>query len=670
MMTFYKNIDFKIKFNNNVQKSIISFDTECSTVFSSDNVNWFAFDKNKENGFYNDVVKCSFMYIFAFCIDDVCIYGRTGDDLVDCLQRISDAAKGKETIIYVHNLNYDFQTIRSFIKIDDVFAKDKRNILYCKSKKYNIIFKCSYNLSGMKLADIPEIYHTETKKLVGDLDYNVIRTYKTEMTDKEMAYVENDVRIVYEYIKKEVELAGSLKKIALTKTGKVRKLFKQKLKEVYGNFYFKDWTSYINSMNDTNIETFMALNEASAGGYVHANMNHINEIIYGNSYDKRSFYPSIMISEKFPSSLFEKTEDLDFNFNDYCYLYHLHFYNVKSKCEMTMLSSSQCEWCDFDTKLDNGRILSSSFIDVYMTDIDFFNFLRCYDCDDNYEIVEMWKSKKDYLPKILIEFIIDCYKKKDFWKKERAKYEEKSKEWKICDINLSIAKRNLNSIFGMTMTKTIKKVEDVWEDGDFKTIENDVNEFQNKLFMQDGKSYFSFAWGVWVMSYARKIIFDAIIENDSKTAYSDTDCIKSIGDLDLKKFDDIYDEKLNEMANHYNIDVSDIIGIGHFVNETKNGMKFKTLGQKKYICEIDGIMKCVASGVAPDSIKQEIGHDFNKFQDDMVFGYDAGCVNVVYNDNQNDIIINGETIKQKYGVCIYPCKFKMKKSIIQNLEVL
>ena len=70
-MTFYKNIDFKIKFNNNVQKSIISFDTECSTVFSSDNVNWFAFDKNKENGFYNDVVKCSFMYIFAFCIDDV-----------------------------------------------------------------------------------------------------------------------------------------------------------------------------------------------------------------------------------------------------------------------------------------------------------------------------------------------------------------------------------------------------------------------------------------------------------------------------------------------------------------------------------------------------------------------------------------------------------------------
>ena len=75
-------------------------------------------------------------------------------------------------------------------------------------------------------------------------------------------------------------------------------------------------------MNDTNIETFMALNEASAGGYVHSNMNHINEIIYGNSYDKRSFYPSIMISEKFPSSLFEKTEDLDFDFNDYCYLYH------------------------------------------------------------------------------------------------------------------------------------------------------------------------------------------------------------------------------------------------------------------------------------------------------------------------------------------------------------
>lgn len=661
----------KIKFNNTVQKSVISFDTECSTVFSENGRDWFGFDEKKPDGYHNNCEKQSFMYAFAFCIDGETFYGRTPEDLISCFYSISVASKKKNVVIYVHNLNYDFQVIRSFIQIDNVFARDRRTVLYAKSDKYNITFKCSYNLSGLKLSDIPAVYHTETQKLVGDLDYNAVRTYKTEMTEKELNYLENDVKIVYEYIEKKVREYGTIKKIPITKTGEVRYLFKQKLKKKYGKFYFLEWTDYINKIYDIDINVFLALNAASAGGYVHANKKHIAEIVEGHSYDKTSFYPSIMLTEKFPVSRFKNCDDdeNDYDFDNNCYLFHLRLYDIKCKNEMTLLSLSQCEYVDgLTVKTDNGRVLSCDYVEVYMTDIDFSNFLRCYDIS-GYKIAEQWKAKKDYLPEILINFILDCYREKQEATKERDKYDKNSEKWKIWDTKRTLAKVRLNSIFGMTMTKNTRRVEDVWKDGGFIQRENDIQTFSEKLCEQSWTSLFPFSWGVWVMSYARRILFDAVVDNDKNVVYCDTDSIKSIGVLDLSKYDDEYDRKLNEMSKHFNVKIEDIIGIGHFVDETKNGMKFKTLGAKKYVCEIDKKVKCVASGINAESVEKEIGNDLNKFRNEMVFGYDAGCVCVYYNDSQNNIVVNNEKISQKFGVCIYPTKFKMKESIIM-LEVM
>ena len=670
-MEHFSKVNIKIKFNNTVQKSVISFDTECSTVFSKDGGTWECFNKNMPDGYYNDMLKQSFMYIFAFCIDGMCFYGRTGGELKDCCEKIKEAAQGKNVVIYVHNLNYDFQVLRSFIKFDEVFARDKRTILYATCKEYNITFKCSYNLSGLKLADIPAIFHTETKKLVGDLDYNVLRTYKTKLTEQEMAYVENDVKIVYEYIVKEAQEAGTIKKIALTKTGKVRKAFKNKLKEVYGKFYYSIWTYYIKSIEYMDYRKYKILNEMSSGGYVHANMNYINKIVNGHSYDKKSFYPSIMLTEKFQSSEFKVVDDVDMtdiDCDNYCYMFDIQFYDIKSKCDMTMLSL--CDTImDVGSVLDNGRIISSEYINCWMNEIDLMNFIRCYDYS-SFNVKKVYRAEKNYLPKEMIEFIIECYIEKDRCSTERDKYEIGSKDWKYWDTKRTMAKVRLNSIFGMTMTKNVVFNSESWDNGwqDFFNHEKTNLEIQTELDNQN--SYFLFSWGVWVMSYARKILFDAIMENDGKIVYSDTDCVKSIGELDFTKFDAIYDEKLAKMAEIYDIDVSKVKGIGHFVDETPSGMKFKTLGQKKYVCEINGKVKCVAAGVAPASVSEAIGNDISKFDDELVFGYEAGCVCVCYNDEQADITIGGVEISQQYGVCIYPAKFKMKKSIINTLEVL
>ena len=75
-----------------------------------------------------------------------------------------------------------------------------------KLKDYNIEFKCSLMLSGVKLELLPVIYNLPVQKLVGDLDYNKIRHSKTELSEKELKYGEYDCLVVYHYIKKEIEI--------------------------------------------------------------------------------------------------------------------------------------------------------------------------------------------------------------------------------------------------------------------------------------------------------------------------------------------------------------------------------------------------------------------------------------------------------------------------------
>ena len=84
----------------------------------------------------------------------------------------------------------------------------------------------------------------------------------------------------------------------------------------------------IKSMDDISYRIYGILNEMSSGGYVHANMNYINKIVNGHSYDKKSFYPSIMLTEKFQASEFRVVDDIDMTDIDcekYCYMFDIQF---------------------------------------------------------------------------------------------------------------------------------------------------------------------------------------------------------------------------------------------------------------------------------------------------------------------------------------------------------
>ena len=91
-----------------------SFDTETTSFLSGDK-------------------KCSYCYIWQMCIDGMTVYGRTLDEFkifCETLARIYQLTDKIRLVVYVHNLEFDFQFIRKYFNWIDYFAREERKPLY------------------------------------------------------------------------------------------------------------------------------------------------------------------------------------------------------------------------------------------------------------------------------------------------------------------------------------------------------------------------------------------------------------------------------------------------------------------------------------------------------------------------------------------------------------
>ena len=153
-------------------------------------------------------------------------------------------------------------------------------------------------LSSYSLAKIGEMVNL--KKL--DSDYRTIFP-GDEITEEEWVYCERDNEIVAKYI---VEIMlpeyGTLHNIPYTKTGRVRKKFK----EFYDKYETNpDW----DLMPPENC--YEALNKAFNGGITISNPLFTNiELFNVHSYDITSSYPFAMISELFPRKIKKIENDI------------------------------------------------------------------------------------------------------------------------------------------------------------------------------------------------------------------------------------------------------------------------------------------------------------------------------------------------------------------------
>ena len=116
-----------------------------------------------------------------------------------------------------------------------------------------------------------------------------------------------------------------------------------------------------------------------------------------------------MLSEKYPSSRFTKInvktlEDLSSRF---CYIIKIKFWDIKSKYINDVLSLSKCT----DIKggvFDNGRIVSSDYIEITVTEVDLKIITDFYKYS-KYEIIECYYASKSYLPEKFYKFILKKY---------------------------------------------------------------------------------------------------------------------------------------------------------------------------------------------------------------------------------------------------------------------
>ena len=190
-----------------------SFDIEASSFYD-------------ENG-----RKAATMYVWAFGLYGRVIIGRTWEEFVKTCETISlemQLSGEQRLIVYVHNMDYDFQFFRKWLSWDKVFSLDERKPVYAISG-LGIEFRCSYKLSGYSLETVGKnLKHIHVKKLAGDLDYSIPRHSKTPLTDKELQYVINDAKVVMAYIAECMLDEGTIIEIPLTKTGYVRRFVRSR----------------------------------------------------------------------------------------------------------------------------------------------------------------------------------------------------------------------------------------------------------------------------------------------------------------------------------------------------------------------------------------------------------------------------------------------------------
>ena len=650
-----------------IDNTIYAFDIETTSYLILNNKQIPAIDylklTQKEQ---KESIKCATMYIWQFSINDIVYYGRTWDELKQFLFRLEQNCSERK-IVFVHNLSFEFQFLKSQFHFEEVTARKSHKTMTALMRDYNILFKCSYIMSNCALKYLPDLFNLPVEKMVGDLDYSLIRTSETKLTEEEMKYCENDCLVIYYYIMEELKTYSFVHKIPTTSTGKVRKELQALVRTDY------KYRRLVYKAINTDPHIYNLLVRAFGGGYTHANWIYADEVLSNvDSYDETSAYPYVLVTCKFPSSEFKpcfirSKKEMS---KRLCYLLVVKFKNLKCKYYNNFISASKCNYIK-GGKYDNGRIISAEEIEITLTDIDFYFILDTY--HGSYEIIESYFCNYAYLPKQFIEFVLQKYINKTEFKGVEGKEIEYQKE-----------KNKFNALYGMSVTNMIRDnviYKDEIEEWFEEELTND--EIIEKLQAEKKKSFLSFAWGVWVTAYARDNLLRRVIELDDYVAYCDTDSCKLVEGYDksvFEKYNEKVVEKIKYVSNGLEIPFEkyapkDKKGIPHllgvFESETEGDSKytyssFITQGAKKYAVMQNGKIKITVAGVPKSGAKAL--KNLDDFRDNLVFDFkDTGKNILMYVDSMasfelTDYLGKKSIVSDKSGCCLLPTTYVLGKS--------
>jgi len=225
------------------------------------------------------------------------------------------------------------------------------------------------------------------------------------------------------------------------------------------------------------------------------------------------------------------------------YILVVRFKNLKCKYYNNFISQNKCRRIK-NGRYDNGRIIGAEEIEIVLTDVDFYFILKTYKCE--YEILECYYSRYDYLPIDFINFILEKY---------ITKTKFKGIEEKKIEYNLEKAK--FNSLYGMSVTNNIKDVVLFDNETGWQEIPLTNNEILEALEKEKKQGFLSFSYGVWVTAWARYNLLTNVIEQDDYCIYCDTDSMKLKEGFNKQVIDDYNKkvlQKIDTVCKDLNID--------------------------------------------------------------------------------------------------------------------
>lgn len=521
------------------------------------------------------------------------------------------------------------------------------------------LFKDSLALAAVKLENINEVMTTYSNKIhkqKGSLDYKKVRHSKTPLTEEELGYCIADVLVLNYFIQEKLESNNyNITRIPLTKTGEVRRACRDRL--FYKNpkvktkkdDQYKNYMTFLDNMK-FDVAVYQQIKRAFQGGYTHANRIHVGEIVESDgisggiySVDIKSSYPAVMVMEKFPMTPYEKVSiksKKDFNYyieNKAC-LFDVTLYDVRPKmtdevdfdlidniistykleqfgklypdCKPIYPPDGEMEEENKWYK-NNGRLRYAERITLTVNEIDWKSICMFYDFDkDKVHVNNFRIAEKNYLPKPLIEYILEL-----FFNKEEEDHNS---------LAYKIAKVFINSLYGMVATDIIQEHYILDNEDNLNIKRQYENLTQEELIelqeeeLEKKAGFLCYQWSHALTSYARHNLFRIIAASGENHYYSDTDSEKfympphsvTCKTLNfIRDYNAEVDYKMNECFRYYHIlDNMHITpngsALGHFEleNKRKPYKKFCCVGAKRYLYEDEKGTTITVAGLDKESI--------------------------------------------------------------------
>lgn len=400
------------------------------------------------SSFYEGKEKRAIMYIWQLSLGGLCMIGRTWEEFEETMQAIVEELGLHEKrllFIYVHNLSYEFQFIRKRFTWSKVFAIEERKPVYATTDS-GLSFRCSYLLSGYSLGSLAKNLKYKIKKL-DTLDYAKIRNFKTPISDQELLYCLNDVKIVVLYVAELMQSEHNLNFIPITKTGFVRRFVRDacmKDPETKSSFKRLRYQELMKTMTLT-VQEYKQLKRAFQGGFTHASAWYSGKTVKAEnvggivSKDETSAYPYVMVAMQYPMSSPEHIEirnrrDFAENLKLYCCCFDVCFEGLEAVTTFeNYISVSRC-WIQEGVSENNGRVVTASKVWTTITEQDFFIIKRMYRWR-NMKVANFMRFKRDYLPRDFVKAVLTLYADKTTLKGvegQEREYQQKKEMLNSC----------------------------------------------------------------------------------------------------------------------------------------------------------------------------------------------------------------------------------------------